>query len=957
MRTHFFQWLRNRPIVLGLLTVCAIITGAAAAIGLGIPALWSSAVANTLPSWLSVTGLFAVSAALFTGLVAGVVAWFYASSWKNEKQNVNRLSALQSQYGLAEDLALLGSWVYHVAENRYDWSAGTYTVFGINPENGVPSPRGFLICIHPDDQERWKAANKRAIRKASSVRIEYRYIKNGKDTIHVRSVARCETDKQGRVVRLAGIVQDISANRAMANQLARSEAKFRDLSQISSDWFWETDIDHKLCFISDSAASEMGPWIRQSLGKTRWELSDPHLPGTDWNSFKATLDSHKPFNDFVYGRIDPDGNLHYLSIGGRPLFDDNGVFKGYRGVGRAITREREQQLLLEIENDMTKIMREQVDPDRVVALTMLTVCNIMGWVGAINLQAVSGANAFKIGESWGDSQFLQMVNRLENTIALTEGSIEAASWTTAKALWARDFTNHPEFAERYSMHELGLKAVFMAPIVDENEQVMSALLMFCKVPYVADRFIEQMAGILSRNLSLFLQRKAAEKRLTRASLHDALTGMPNRIYLVHQLESKLKRSEAVAVLYVDLDRFKIINDTLGHQVGDQVLIEVTKRTTEALREEDVVGRIGGDEFIILLSNLDDPDEIEKIARKVLAALEKPFVFSGKAYFLSGSIGVAIAPRDGTDSKLLIKCADSAMYQVKSEGRNDIRFFSADLSDDRTEQLQLAAELPMALKEGQVSLHYQPILDIEQRCLVGMEGLIRWQHPTRGLLMPDQFLPIAEQSNLIREIGIWTIRRAIEDRITLGLAQFQDAPVSVNISAKQLSEDGFLDLVRNTLFELKFPAHLLRLELSESSFIQDPQRTQGLISGLRGLGVSVIIDNFGTGYASLSYIKSLPVDGIKIDQVFIRDLARDRGNAAIVQAIQTLAKQMEMAAMAEGVETAEELRALRYANCTVVQGTFISPPLPIEGLKEFVESIPMMRDLHTKPILTEVKTAM
>ena len=883
---------------------------------------------------------------LFSATVLALCLWKYKKEQlKIQDSRVNRLLDLQSQYGLAEDLALLGSWVYHVEENRYDWSEGSFTVFGIDPVNGVPSSRGFMICIHPEDQSRWKAAHKRGIRKAQDVRIEYRYVKNGRDIVWVRSVARCEKDSFGRVARLAGIVQDVTAIRAMAAQLSRSESKFRDLSQISSDWFWETDKQHCLSFISESGVSELGPWIRASVGKARWDLSDLNLSGVDWETHRSDMNAHRPFNEFIYTRIDPDGNLIYLSIGGRPLFDETGEFCGFRGVGRNVTREREQNLLLEIESDMTTIMREQSDPQRVVAMTLTTLCTIMGWAGGVYLRGIDGTQAIGAREHSGDEAFAHMLKQLPDVIALTEGTIEQKAWSAAKAVWVADLSQHEVFAQRYQTLALGFKAAFLAPIVDEDSHPMGMLLMFGRVSYRADRFITQVAEMLSRNLSLYLQRKTAEKRLTRASLHDALTGLPNRNYLTHQLESKLKRAEPCAVLYVDLDRFKIINDTLGHQVGDQVLIEVTRRTVEALRPQDTAGRIGGDEFIILLDKMDDPEDIEISARKVLHALEKPFLFGGRAYFLSGSIGVAISPRDGTDSKLLIKCADSAMYQVKSEGRNDVRFYSSDLSDERTEQLQLAAELPVALQRGEVHLYYQPILAIGSRTLAGMEALMRWHHPSLGLLYPDRFLPIAEQSNLIRELGIWSVRRAIDDRASLGLTEYGDAPVSVNISAKQLSEDGFLEIIRNTLTEKNFPAKLLRLELTESSFIQDPQRTAGLISGLRALGVSVIIDNFGTGYASLSYIKNLPVDGIKIDQTFIRNIETDRGNEAIVRAIETLAKQMGMKAMAEGVETAAELHALRSMDCDVIQGEFISAPVPYEQLKVFVESLPMMRELH------------
>jgi diguanylate cyclase (GGDEF)-like protein len=396
---------------------------------------------------------------------------------------------------------------------------------------------------------------------------------------------------------------------------------------------------------------------------------------------------------------------------------------------------------------------------------------------------------------------------------------------------------------------------------------------------------------------------------------------------------------------VDLDRYKLINDTLGHSVGDQVLIEVGRRFKESIRTGDVAGRIGGDEFILLLLDLRDRTEIEDIARKVLAAIERPFVLLNRAHFLSASIGVAITPDDGRDAQALIKAADNAMYRAKSAGRNDVHFFAGDQTDARSDQLQLGIELPLALQRGEVDLYYQPVMAVGERRLVGVEGLMRWRHPTRGLLLPDQFLPAAEGNNLVREIGLWAIRRAIDDRIDIGLDRFEDVAVSVNLSPRQLAEDGFLAQVNGLLAERKFPAKLLRLELTENALIDNSDKTIALLGELRRLGIQVIIDNFGTGYASLSYLKNLPVDGLKIDHTFIRGLPDDRGNAAIVQAITTLAGKLGVQAMAEGVETGAELKALRALNCERMQGTFISEPLPLAQLKDFLESLPQMRQMH------------
>jgi diguanylate cyclase (GGDEF)-like protein len=864
---------------------------------------------------------------------------------RGERERVYQLQELQAQYGVAEDLGNLGSWVYELDTERLLWSAGTYRVFGIELANGVPSPRGFLICIHPEDQARWDEVHKTAARQNTEARIEYRYVKGGSDLIWVRSVARPEFDVNGKVRRLAGIVQDITSVRAMSQQIARSEEKFRDLTQMSSDWYWETNTEHRLSYLSESAFKTLGSWVRHCLEARRWEGPILALPGTDWTQHRQLLASHSPFEDLIYTRIDTKGELWHFQEDGRPLFNEHGEFLGYRGVGRDITREREQQILLEIEREMASIMREQADMERVFTALIITLCGLLAWTGGCHLVRTPGEDEFKIRERWGYPAFTKMLSELPDSLPLDENSVEGRAWANGKALWMKDVLESKGFRERYQTDALGIKGALIAPILDESGGVMSALLFVGPVLYRAQSFLSQVSEILSRTLSLFLQRKNAEQRLVHSSLHDALTGLPNRVYLSHQLETRLNAQEPAAVCYVDLDRFKIINDTLGHSVGDQVLIEVSRRMREAIRPEDVAGRIGGDEFIILLANLADETQIEAIMKRLLKSIERPFVLNNRAYFLSASIGVSIAPRDGTDAKLLIKCADSVMYNVKSAGRNGVQFFAGNLRDERTAQLQLASELPQALSRGELELYYQPILSIAQRRLVGLEALIRWNHPSRGLLFPDEFLPIAEQSNLIREVGLWSIKRALDDRTALGLDRYDAAPVSVNVSAKQLSGESFLTDLNKILGDRNFPGHLLRLEITESSFIENPEKIVRLITELKRLGVQVIIDNFGTGFASLSYLKNLPVDGLKIDRSFIDKLESDRSNAAIVQAIVTLANKLGMKALAEGVETAGELRALRDMDFDVVQGTIISEPLAMHQLSAFIQTLPVMRQLH------------
>ncbi len=892
----------------------------------------------------------AITTAVIFGLITlGILAYLLMRPGSKPAPSVEasvRSAEPVTPTHVAESLALLGSWSYDVEAEEFTWSEGAYRLFGADRSAPPPSPRTFLASIHPDDQDRWQTAHRRAIKSAREIRIEYRYFKPEGEMIWVRSVALTENDESGATVRLSGIVQDVSAMRNMARMLAASESKFRDLTQLSADWVWETDLGQRLSFLSDSAAAALGgDWIKAGLGKYHWDLAPIDFPKADWGRHRNDLNGKRPFDGFEFSLLDPTRQVHHVTLSGRPVFDENGKFQGYRGVGRAITKEYYQQLLLQVEGEMASIMREETETDRVFVALIIAVCGLMGWSGGTHLVQIPGTRAITVRERWGNPAILKMLSSLPSQLPVPYDSVEGRAWSTGEAIWLPDLSDEPGFVVRYSTDELGQQAAFIAPILDERNNVLSAMLFFGPTGFQAGRLLMQLAEILSRTMSLYLQRKNAEQRLMHASLHDALTGLPNRIYLTHQLEDMLRSGQPAAVLYVDLDRYKLINDTLGHSVGDQVLIDVAKRLRESIRRTDIPGRMGGDEFILLLPELRDRAQIEQIARKVLAAIERPFVLMNRAYFLSASIGVAVSPDDGTEAQLLIKCADTAMYQVKSEGRNNVRFFVGDLSDERSDQLQLSAEFPLALQRGEIDLYYQPVLAVGERRLVGVEGLMRWRHPTRGLMLPERFLPAIEQSNTMREIGIWTIRRALDDRVEIGLDRYEDVSISVNISPRQLAEDGFLAQLNSMLAERHFPTSLLRIELTENALIDNSDKTIALLTELRRLGIKVIIDNFGTGYASLSYLKNLPVNGLKIDRTFIRGLPEDRGNAAIIQAITTLAGKLGLEAMAEGVETAAEMKALRAFNCENMQGTFISEPLPLNQLKEFLDTLPQLRQLH------------
>ncbi len=844
----------------------------------------------------------------------------------------------------AEMLAHFGTWDHNLASGQVWLSAGARRLLCMPPEAPMPSMKGFVVSIHSEDQVHWNEAHRRAVRQAVEAKVEFRYkLPDGK-LLWLRSSARPHRNERGEVTDVSGVLQDITVIRAIQKKLAASEAKFRDLTNLSSDWIWETDQEHHISYLSPSADAVLGSWARSSLEQGRWDQhADEDALPTKWNVYLDAIKDRKPFDNFEFTLLDPSRAIYHISLSGRPLFDDRGKFTGYRGTCHNISQEKEQRMLLELDRDIATIMREQPDQERVIKTIITTVCSRLGWIGGLHL--VRESAGFAIRERFGYAAFNSVAKDLPGVTSFPDADVESKAWERNTALWLTNPLKYKRFALRYGMERLKVKACFIAPITDEAGQTLSLLMFLAPIHFRDSRLLADMGQIMTRSLSLYMQRREAERRLTFTSLHDALTSLPNRVHVNHQLSERLKKGKPIALLYIDLDRYKLINDTLGHAAGDKVLIEVAQRLKEAIRPRDVAGRMGGDEFIILLPGLTDKEEIDKIARGVLAAIEKPFILQNRAYFLSASIGVAIAPNDAVQADLLIKAADAAMYQVKSEGRNDVRFFAGAMSDERTEQLQLAAELPLALQRGEIDLWYQPVLDVADRRVVNYEALMRWRHPVKGMLLPDKFLPMAEQTKMIREVGMWSIKRAIEDRIQIGLDRFPDLPVTVNVSVKQLAEEGFLAGVNQMLAAKQFPSNLLQLELTESSFIENPDKTVVLISELRRLGIKVMIDNFGTGYASLSYLKNLPIDGLKIDRNFIKDLPADRGNAAIVQAIHTLATKLGMAVIAEGVETQAEVKGLRSLEIDKMQGSIISEPIPFADLSDLLDTLPALRQMH------------
>jgi len=459
------------------------------------------------------------------------------------------------------------------------------------------------------------------------------------------------------------------------------------------------------------------------------------------------------------------------------------------------------------------------------------------------------------------------------------------------------------------------------------------------ISVVRDRF-----GEVDHFISIFSdisEKKMSEERIYHLAHYDALTGLPNRMSFHNEFEEALSHAKRhgrrVALLFLDLDQFKLINDASGHPAGDELLKQVALRLKQTLREEDIVARLGGDEFTVLLDDIPSVEDVDLVAEKILQTLATPFHLDHSELVITTSIGISVFPGDGDDASTLLKNADTAMYRAKAQGRNNSQFFTAEMKTHASERLRLESAMRAALKNNEFLLHYQPQVDTLSGEIIGLEALVRWQHPERGLIPPGVFIPVAEDSGLIVPLGEWIMKEACSQYRKWQDAGLEPVRIAVNLSGRQFVRQDLRGMVEKLLDDAGIAPGAIELELTESTIMEHVEETVETLKTLRELGVYLSIDDFGTGYSSMAYLKRFTIDKLKIDQSFVRDLATDSDDAAIVIATIAMAHALNLTVIAEGVETEEQLQFLKDHGCEQMQGYYFSRPLPVDDITELLRS--------------------
>ncbi|HUL95785.1 MAG TPA: PAS domain S-box protein [Usitatibacter sp.] len=775
------------------------------------------------------------------------------------------------------------------------WNPAAERTFGFTREQAIGGRAPFV-----PESRKGEAAElrERVIAGAVLEKLELERRRADGSTIFIQAAAAPLRDESDRVTGLLVACVDVTGAKRASEDLERHLHFTRALIDAIPSPVYFKDRERRYQVYNRAWADLFGKgedWI----GRTVFDMFASPLADQHDERDRALLE--RP-SSTTYEAVVPiaDGEMREMLYNKVSFVDQRGEVAGLIGVITDVTRYKETERALEASEARFRVLTE----------SSIDLISVIGADGRIQYQ--SGALRHLLGfdpaDSVGRSVF-DLVHRddVEHVRAAFRRIVEARALTEPVELRLR----HRDGSWR-TFESLGTNCLTNPHI---NGIVWN-----------------------SRDVT---DRKVIQQRIQHLAYHDNLTGLPNRGLLQDRLARSIARAERstrrVAVLFIDLDNFKNINDTLGHDVGDELLRQVSRRLSECVRLEDTIARQGGDEFIILLDSLDDGRNASLVAQKVLNSLRQPFTLGGTEQHVSGSVGIALYPEDGRDAQTLMKNADTAMFHGKGLGKNTYQYFTAQMNIAVKRRMTLESALRRAVLQKDFVLHYQPQIDLETGEIIACEALVRWKTEDSGTVMPGDFIPLAEETGLINEIGEWVLRegcRQAREWQDMGLAPGRR--MAINLSARQFSDKGFFDMVERVLRETGLAANCLELEITESQVMRQTEGMIQLLNKLSDMGVQLAIDDFGTGYSSLSYLKRLPIQKLKIDQSFIRDITVDPNDTAIVVAIINMAKSLDLDTIAEGVETAGQLALLRSKGCRVGQGFFFSAPVAAQEIYPFLK---------------------
>ena len=767
-------------------------------------------------------------------------------------------------------------------------------------------PRFWEVLLHPEDVERYQALRHQqpatGPRQLLHCQLRFRHRDDSWRSYEIREQVMTH-GPDGQVTHIIGVAKDVTVQLAASQSLRDSEQRYRMLAESISDVIFSTDSQLRFNYVSPSVKNVLG-YPSEWIFENGWQsiIANPaQLTGiyslmervsqalNDREQLRL-LREQLPTHLFLFDCLRADGRKIPIELRLVLVWDEHEHFEGVLGVGRDISQQRRAEKDLRMAATVFEHSTSAIlitDPAGYIVQVNEAFSRVSGYAAEDVLDQLPGMLTV---DHQQDAHLRYVVKQL-NQRGTWEGEV-----------WLRRHSG-----EHYPAW-VGITAV-----LDDEGDLASYVCFFTDIS----------------------ERKASEQRIHRLAYYDALTHLPNRTLFQDRLHTALQQAERhkgwVVLMFLDLDRFKPINDSLGHAAGDRMLKDMAERLLACVDDDDTVARMGGDEFTLLLQPRASREmalnRAIHVAEHILGSLVRPFVLENREFFVTASIGIALSPQDGSELSQLMKNADTAMYHAKERGKNNFQFYQADMNASALERLELESDLRHALEQNEFILYYQPQFSGDGKRLTGAEALLRWRHPRRGLVPPGDFIPVIEELGLVVDVGDWVLREASRQLKAWQRAKVRVPKVSVNISARQFSDGQLGTRIATILQETGLAPGCLELELTESILMREVNEAMQILDSLKQLGLSIAVDDFGTGYSSLNYLKQFPIDVLKIDRTFVDGLPEGEQDAQIARAIVAMAHSLNLAVIAEGVETHEQLDFLREHNCDEVQGYLFGRPMP------------------------------
>jgi len=831
-----------------------------------------------------------------------------------ERKHVEE-SLRRSEAGLAEAQRMthLGNWAWDVKTGEVYWSNETFRIFGYEPQEFVPYLKKFMEGVHPEDRKMVRENIDAALYRGKPYDFEHRIVRPDGEVRVVYRRAEVIFDEEGEPWRMIGTVHDVTEHERAEKALQESEARLRTVVQSLGEGLLITDPRDVILYVNPRLTELTGYTEEEVLGRPAYELL---LPPEQWPEM---LRRDKERMEGVSERYEvhlkrKDGSFFWAETNATPYRDASGEIVGTLGAITDITERRlTEEALKESEERFRQLFEQSVDA--------VFVHDERGRLVDCNSQACR-----LLGYTREELLDLTVHDLSHNMLTEEERELKERNGGT---LWQRVTTGEPGMFA-FSHEEVNQR---------KDGTTFPVEVRVGSVDYGGRRMI--LASL--RDIT---ERKMFEAQLTYQALHDSLTDLPNRALFLDRLEQAIAQTRRyeevmVAVLFMDLDNFKNVNDSLGHEVGDELLKAVANRVQGCMRPGDTAARLGGDEFAILLEDVKSVRDAVWVADRLIDVLRAPFNLRGHEVFVTTSIGISLSASGQDRAEAMLRDADLAMYKAKEKGKANYQVFDPVMYYQILERLKLERDLRRAIDQDEFVIHYQPKVSLKTGGMIGVEALVRWKHPERGLVSPEEFVPVAEETGLIIPIGYWTLEEACrqasewQERHDRDLFQI----MSVNVSASQLQLPELLEEVSSILEKTGLDPRSLILEITESVVMSEASSNIVLLDELRKLGIKLAIDDFGTGYSSLAYLKRFPVSYLKIDRSFVDELREDPEDTAVVAGMIALAHTLGMEVIAEGVETSEQLRILREMDCDIAQGHYFSEALAHEALSDFLAADP------------------